>query len=335
MAVLGQGIIPSGAIGTELTYITRRAFVPKMVVQIYNNTPLLGNLIGNSQPAMGGVSSVSVPVQGASFVNAQWSDYSGTFNQPAVQQGAYLGEYDLKLMIVPIPYLGMEGIVQDAHAVIPRIEATMNDSTNVACALMSNAIYNNTSDNSAFIGLPGAVDDGTNLTTYGNISRTLNTWWKSTVYNAGSVAPTRQNVMQYIAGTYKAAGEMPNFGVMGVGTWTYLAQDYINQEDYVITPGSGFDQTEDGPRSSFRALMVAGIPVFCDPDCPEGYLYLLNTNYINLYIHEQASFSFTGFESTLSNWQVGYVGAVLTVAELVNVKPKSCTRVGSYSSLSL
>jgi hypothetical protein len=33
-AVLGTGIIPSGATGTELTYITRRAFIPKMIVQI-------------------------------------------------------------------------------------------------------------------------------------------------------------------------------------------------------------------------------------------------------------------------------------------------------------
>lgn len=211
----------------------------------------------------------------------------------------------------------------------------MNDSTNVACSLMSTAIFNNVANTSAFIGLPGAIDDGTNLVTYGNINRNTNTWWQSKVYNASSAAPTRQNVMQYTAGTYKNSGEMPDFGVTGVGTWAYLAQDFINQEDYVIVPGSGFDQTDEGPRSAFRALMVAGVPIFCDPDCPEGTMYLFNSNYINLYIHEQASFAFTGFESTLPNWQVGYVGAVLTVAELVNAKPKSCTRIGSYASLSL
>ena len=53
--VLGQGIIPSGQIGTELTYITRRGFIPKLVVQIYNSTPLLAAMIGMSQPAMGGI----------------------------------------------------------------------------------------------------------------------------------------------------------------------------------------------------------------------------------------------------------------------------------------
>jgi hypothetical protein len=54
-----------------------------------------------------------------------------------------------------------------------------------------------------------------------------------------------------------------------------------------------------------------------------------------MYIHEQAEFAFTGFESTLPNWQIGYVGAVLTIAELVNTKPKAMTKVTGYNSLTL
>jgi hypothetical protein len=63
--ITGQGIIPSGNVATELTYVTRRAFVPKLVVQLYNASPTAASLLANSQPAYGGVSSVSVPVQGA------------------------------------------------------------------------------------------------------------------------------------------------------------------------------------------------------------------------------------------------------------------------------
>ena len=160
---IGGGIVP--ATGTsqynELTYVTRRAFIPKLVVQLYNSTPLMAALIANSQTATGGVSSVTVPVQGAQFVNAQWSDYSGSFNQPAVQQGAFNAEFDLKLMITPVPFLGMEGVVQQDHAIIPLIEARMNDATNVMMDAMSYSLYNNTSNTQQFIGLPAAVDDGT------------------------------------------------------------------------------------------------------------------------------------------------------------------------------
>ena len=331
---IGGGILPAtgSAQFNELTYVTRRAFIPKLVVQLYNSTPLMAALIANSQSASGGVSSVTVPVQGAQFVNAQWSDYSGSFAQPSVQQGAYNAEFDLKLMISPVPFLGMEGAVQQDAAIIPLIEARMNDATNVMMDAMATALYTNTSNTQQFIGLPAAV---ANSGTYGNIDRSTYTWWKSSQYAAGSVNPTRQNILQYISGTVKAGAEMPSFGVCGFGTWTLLAQDFVGQEQYVITPGAGFDGETNGPQAAFRALMVAGVPIYPDPYCPEGTVYFLNTNYLSLYIHEQGSFVFTGFESTLPNWQIGYVGAVLMIAELVNVKPKAMTKVTGYNYLSL
>jgi len=335
---IGGGILPaSGSTQyNELTYVTRRAFIPKLVVQLYNSTPLMAALIANSQSASGGVSQVTVPVQGAQFVNAQWSDYSGSFNQPSVQQGAFNAEFNLKLMIAPVPFLGMEGAVQQDHAVIPLIEARMNDATNVMMDAMATALYNNTTNTQQFIGLPAAVSNSNPTAgNYGNIDRTAYTWWQSKQYAAGSVNPTRQNVLQYISGTVKNGAEVPSFGVCGFGTWTLLAQDYVGQEQYVITPGSGFDADGNGPQAAFRALMVAGVPIYPDPYCPEGTLYLLNTNYLSLYIHDQGSFVFTGFESTLPNWQIGYVGAVLMIAELVNTKPKSMTKVTGYNSLTI
>ncbi len=335
MPVLGQGIIPSGSIGTELTYITRRAFIPKLIVQLYNSTPLMAALIGNSQPAMGGISSVSVPIQVASATAPQWSGFDGSFDSPGYQAFANLAEFDLKLNICPIPFLGMEGIVQLNHAVIPRIEAVMDDATNNTMLSMTTAIYNNYTDTQAFIGLPGAIDDGGNMDTYGNVSRTSVPRWASSVYAGGSAALTRQLVLQYIAGTVKNGGAMPNFGICGMGTWTLLAQDFVGQETYQITPGSSFSKSGDGPEAAFQALMVAGLPVFCDPYCPEGVLYLLNTDYVSLYIHEQASFAFTGFESTLPNWQVGYIGAMLTVAELCVTKPVANTRVDDLAYITL
>jgi hypothetical protein len=335
---IGGGILPASGTNqyNELTYVTRRAFIPKLVVQLYNSTPLMAALLANSQQASGGVSSVTAPVQGAQFVNAQWSDYSGSFTQPAVQQGAYNAEWNLKLMIAPVPFLGMEGVVQQDFAIVPLIEARMNDATNVMLDAMSYSLYNNISNAQQFTGLPLAVDDGTSGTnTYGNIDRSAYTWWKSKVYNAGNVNPTRQNMLQYISGTVKNCGEIPSFGVCGMGTWTLLAQDYVGQEQYVITPGSGFNNEGDGPQAAFRALMVAGVPIYPDPYCPEGKIYFLNCNYLSLYVHEQGSFVFTGFESTLPNWQIGYVGAVLTIAELVSTKPKSMTQVYNLNSITL
>lgn len=111
-----------------------------------------------------------------------------------------------------------------------------------------------------------------------------------------------------------------------------LAQDFTSQERYTITPGSAFG-ADSKVESLFRSLDVAGVPIYADPYCPEGLLYLINTNYLSLYLHERAAFSFTGFESTLPNNQLGYIGAVLSLLELVSVKGRAHGRVDNLNSL--
>ncbi|HUP07660.1 MAG TPA: phage major capsid protein [Caldimonas sp.] len=332
MPQLGTGVMPAASpLGNELSAITRRAFVPKLVVQIYNTSALLAALIANAQPATGGVSSVTVPVQGSQMVNMQWVGYDGTFNQPTVQPGIQNAEFNLKAAVVPIPYLGFEGLVQQDHDIVPLATARMNDAGNVYCDGVATALLNNYSNNQQIIGLPGAIDDATNLVSYGGINRNTNTFWKAKRYNASSAAPTRALVMQYITGAVKSCGELPSFGVMGPGTWQSLANDYLPNESYVITPEKGFDDEPWGARSAFRALMVAGVPIYLDPYVPEGTMYLFNAGYGAFYIHERAAFAFTGFESTLSNNQIGYIGAVVSLLELVITKPKACVVVTGFT----
>lgn len=331
MATLGTGMVPSGAIGSELTYITRRAFIPEMIVSIYGASPTMAALLANAKTAYGGISGVTVPAQGAALTTPQWSGFSGTFAAPGYQQGIWNLEFNLKLSITPIAFVGPEALVQDMHAVIPRIQAVMNDATNGTVDMFSTSVFNNTTDTSAFIGLPAAVDDGTNVDSYGGLSRATYTWLKSG-YMAMSAGISRLLVMKNIATTFKNCSEMPNFMVCGIATWYTLAAEFVGTEEFRITPnGASFDQLEGGAKSGFTACSVMGVPVFADPYCPEGTLYAWNTNYLSLYLHHMARFDFTGFQSTLPNWQLGYVGAVCTAGELVNSKPKSCGKFVSYT----
>ena len=62
----GSGITPSGALGAQLAALTRRAFLPSVYVQIYQSHPLLSLFMSNAKAARGGVSQITVPVQGSS-----------------------------------------------------------------------------------------------------------------------------------------------------------------------------------------------------------------------------------------------------------------------------
>ena len=323
MPQFGQGIIPAqGALTNELTAVTRRAYIHKLYVQLWRSTPLLAALLSHAQVASGGLSPVTVPIQGNPMVSIQNVGYDGSFNQPGVTPGIQNAEFNLKGYLTAIPFPGMEGLVQLDFSVIPLIEARMNDATNVTLDRFTFDLFNNITNNLAIIGLPGAIDDSTFLATYGGISRTLNTFFKSTlVNNATPVAPTRNLMLQYINQVTKVTGEMPKFGVTGLGCWTQLAQDFTSAERYNVTPASSFG--EGKVESLFRALDVAGVPFYGDPNCPEGTLYLLNIDYLSFMIHDRASFYFTGFESLMPQGQLGYLGAVFTLLELINVKPKA------------
>ena len=299
--------------------------------------------LDNSHMAMGGVSSVTVPVQGTPMTSFQWTGYSGTFNQPANMRGMWDGEWNLCLGVVPIPFLGMEGVVQLDHAVIPIIEARMNDAMNVIRDALATYLYTNYSDLSGIIGLQGAIDDSTLLTTYGNLSRSTYTWWKSVVINAGTgslsgttytgttATPARDTIQQYINQIVKSTGEMPTFGLMGFGTWSSLLNSLTSIEQIHYTPDN--NPVHIGVR--FRSIDIAGVPIYPDPYCPEGWLFLPNMNYQGLHIHRNGSFTFSGFQSTIPNFQLGFVGVLVFLAAYVNTKPAASGKVYGLSYVSM
>ena len=330
-----SGIQPVGASFTEYSAITRRAFVPTMYVQLYNSSPTFAALMQNSKVASGGISSITVPVQGQSLTTPQWVGFDGSFSQPANVQGIQPAEFNLKGIVTPIPFYGFEGAIQADHAIIPRIEAVFNDATNSTVDVLSNALFTNVSNAQQLIGVNAAFDDGTNAATYGNINRSASTFWQGKVYSAGATAPTRSLVLSYLVGVNKYGSEMPTMAVMGLGTWLKLVTtDFAPLESYQITPGTSFDggSDSDRPRALFRALDIGGVPIYADPYCPEGIMYIWHSAYTSLYFHSMANFSFTGFESLLPVYQIGYIGGVVTLLELVTAKPRTTGRVGNVGT---
>jgi hypothetical protein len=323
----GSGIVPaSGAIADQLTALTRRSFVYKLIVQIYNSTPTLQMLLDNAQFATGGIDPITVPVQGSSLTTFQWSGYSGTFNQPSDQPGATNAQATLKLGLVPIPFLGMEGAIQVDAAIIPIIEARMNDAMTVMKQGFASAIYLNTAalNNQAITGFKDAIDDGTNTDSYMGILRSANPWWKAQYVAPGAINPTRALLLQYIAQLTKHGNELPTMATCNFGTWMQLASDFLGLERYNQSPGSGGFDTVNG---AFQAIMVGGVPIYPDFFCAEGDFWFFNANYLNLYIHNAAKFAFSGFHSAIPNFQIGFIGVMATILELVNAKPATSMHV--------
>lgn len=327
---LGSGILPAGSLGTQLSYITRRAILQRAIVQIYNTCPTLVGLLANALLEAGGIDSIVANVQYQQMVQPQFTGFDGTFSSPTGLVGITPASWSMCMALTPIPILATELLIQEKQKIQSILDLRFNDAGNAMRDMLGTVLYNNTTNLLEPIGLPGAIDDGTNLVTYGGISRATNPWWQAKRYAAGNVNPTRALLAQYINGVVKAQGEAPDCGFMNAGTWTLLMQDFLGLERYQPN-----NLRTSEYLSGFRALEVMGVPFYIEPYCPEGTCYLANFNYLSARIHEDAEWEFFDFVANLPSNSLSFTGVIMLLLAYINTKPKSCAIITGFNSVTI
>ncbi len=321
---VGSGITPSGALGAQLAALTRRAVVPSVFVQIYQSHPLLSLLLSNAQRARGGVSQITIPAQGASFVSFNWGSFAGDFPMPEDQAAIQNAQFNLKLGMVPVGFFGMEALVQSSEVIIPKLRAVMSDAATVIKQAIALSLYaNNAGTTTAIDSLPMAYDNGSNTTSYGGIARAGNPWWQGQYITNWPNLTTRIGMAMALTRIMTGAGgEAPDFAVMNPANWATLMADFMGVEMYQTKPRSIYAK-DDVVNAGFRAIRVLDTPIFPDPFCPVGQAFFINSRYLAAYLSEYAPFIFTGFESAIPQGQIASIGVLLTALDMVCAKPSS------------
>jgi len=332
MPLPGIGVAPAaGSLYNELTAVTRRAFVPRLFVQIYFGSPSLFYLTGNAQRAAGGLNQVTIPAQGQSMVQGQFTGYGGGFNSPTITPGIQNLQFNLAYWVVPVPLPFGETVIQATDREISLLKARMNDVYAVTRQNMARLLFTNNSSNSLFPdSFQNAFDDGTNFASYGGVSRSLNTAFKgqyvnmatfqSTVSTVGFTRATMGTLITKV--TDLAGGEAPTFIVMAPGDWATLQKDFIGNETQFVNVGGQYTM-DTAVRSGFPNLNVNGVPIFLDHFLPAGNVFGVNVKYSNLYLSEDAAFDFSGFYSLVPLGQIGQQGVVVVGYDFITAKPSS------------
>lgn len=329
LPISGTGIVPSsGAIYNELQSVVRRAFVPNLFVQIYKANPVLSFLLRNAQRARGGLNQITVPIQGNPFVQWSWAGYDGGFPQPQVIPAAQNAQFNLYLGVIPIPFIGMEAIIQSSETVINLCKARLTDAKTVALQNMAGALYtNNTATPLIADSLVNAYDDGASVSTYGGVNRVATTAWKSTVISYSALTNNRaQWAKTLVQASFQAGGETPDLVIMSLSDWATLMADFISGEQYNSRPGETWGR-DDVVNAGFRGLSIGDTFFFGDPFCPKATAFLINTRYLALYLSEDAPFAFSGFYSAIPNMQIANVGVVIVAYDVICAKPSSGMQV--------
>lgn len=334
MPLPGLGVAPAaGSLYTELSAVTRRAFVPRLFVQIYFGSPTLFYMTGNAQRAAGGLNQVTVPMQGNSMVQGQFTGYGGGFNSPVITPGVQNGQFNLAYWVVPVPLPFGETIIQATDREISLLKTRMNDVYAVTRQNMARLMFTNNSSNAQYPdSFQNAFDNGTNFATYGGINRNIagNSAFKGQYINLGSgtftqgtTGFTRASMSKLLAYvTDQAGGESPTFVVMNPGDYATLNADFIGNEQQFVNVGGDYNMNTS-VRSSFPNLNVSGVPIFADHFCPVGNVFGVNTKYTAMYLSEDAAFDFSGFYSLVPLGQIGQQGVVVVGYDVLTAKSSS------------
>ena len=147
------------------------------------------------------------------------------------------------------------------------------------------------------VGLGSAV--GT-TNTYGAIDGNTYSWWRSTVDSTGhtkgnmKTASSTSYVLTLLANAFAACthnGSSPN---LIVTTW-----DVFGIIEAVLQAQATYEQLNARSnaiaQSGFQVIQYRGIPIVADEKCPAYHAFVLNTNYLKLYVHPDDDFKFSGF----------------------------------------
>ena len=334
MPLPGLGVAPAaGSLYSELSAVTRRAFVPRLFVQIYFGSPTLFYMTGNAQRAAGGLNQVTIPLQGQSMVQGSYTGYGGGFNSPVVTPGIQNGQWNLAYWVCPVPLPFGETVIQATDREISLLKARMNDVYAVTRQNMARLSFTNNAANSQMPdSFYNAFDDGTNVPTYGGINRNApgNSAFKgqyinlnSGTYSQGTAGFTRAGMATLLAGVTDAAGgEAPTFVVMNPGDYATLNNTFIGIEQINQVVGNQYTM-DTAVRSSFPNLNISGIPIFADHFCPKGNCFGINVKYTSMYMSEDAAFDFSGFYSLVPLGQIGQQGVVVVGYDIISAKSVS------------
>jgi hypothetical protein len=290
---------------------------------------------GNAQRAAGGLNQVTIPMQGQSMVQGQFTGYGGGFNSPVITPGVQNGQWNLAYWVVPIPLPFGETILQATEREISLLKARMNDAYAVTRQNVARLLFTNNASNpllpNAFL---DAFDNGTNFPTYGGINRLaagnsafqgqyINMSSQFATYSVSTLGFTRKSmaaVLEYIGDN--AGGEPPTFVVMNPSDHATLNADFIGNENQYVNPGRNYTM-DTAVRSSFPNLNVSGVPIFADHFVPKGNAFVPNIKYTSMYLSEDAALDFSGFYSLVPLGQIGQQGIVVLGYNLISAKSSS------------
>lgn len=265
----------------QISAITERAFVKKLADNIFDSNPLAMRLKKKSLELMDGGTSILQPLNYATVSSAGWFQGAETLNttdNDVITSAEYSWkQHYANITISRIDELknsGDKAILNFVKEKVKIAEKTLVDN-------LGTGLYSAGTDAKSIVGLRVIVAANQ---TVGGISQSANSWWQAQVdsstttltmaalqtqYNACSIDSDKPTVMPCTRAVYNL----------------YYA---------LLQPQQRF-MDSDTAKAGFQNLLFNGTPVIADSHCPSSHIFLLNEDYLHLYVHKDENMRFQPF----------------------------------------
>lgn len=289
----------------QISGITSRKFIPKLVDNIFQAMPLLDRMKKKNNLMVDGGLSIMMPLGYA--VNSAAGSYSGadtllTSDNDVITSAEYTWrQYYSNITVIGRDELRNSGdsaklnFVKEKTAIAER---SLSD-------VLSTDLYNTGTNGNSIGGLRLIVNT---TSTVGGIDQSSYSWWNGQVDSTTTVLSMPAMQTQYNAASI--GNDTPTVGLSNRTVYNL----YYN----LLQPQQRFMDSETA-KGGFSSLMFNSMPIIADSYSPSSHLWFLNENYLKFVIHSDRNFIFEPFLKP--------VNQDLRVAKILYAGNLCCTNV--------
>lgn len=285
----------------QLTAITQKKFIPKLVDNVFDSDPLLKRFKekGSYESCNGGERIVA-PLIYAQTSSSGW--YSGSDTLSTVDNDQFTAaEYTWKQAFANISITGRDEMINSGeHAMVNLVKSKVMVAEKTLMDKLGDGIYSAGTDAKSIVGLRVIVASNQ---TVGGISQSSYSWWAGQVDS--STTAFGISAMQTLYNLCSINNEAP----------TIITGTRANYNRFYATlqPQQRFVDSASA-KAGFSSLMFNGTPFVVSSKCPTNYIFMLNEQYLKLWYHPERDFKLEPFQKVVGqdvkNAKVLWMGAM-------------------------
>ncbi len=264
----------------QISAITEKKFIPKMTDNIFDSNPFTKRLKEKS-PKLDGGERIMVPLLYAQTTSNGWFTGADTLSVSDNEQFT-AAAYVWKQAYANITVTRLDELKNSGDsAVLNLVKNKVKAAEKTLAATLGTGVYNDGTTSKAIIGLRAIVDSAS---TVGGIAQGTYSWWQAQEDTTSTTLT--MSVLQSLFTDASIGNDSPTVGLATRANY----DRYYN----LLQPQQRFIDVSTA-KGGFASLMFNGIPMIADSYCPANHVFLINENYIDLYIHKDENFRFEPF----------------------------------------